>query len=225
MSESSNAGLVALGELSASVAHELRNALQVIATNVYLASHEPSELSRCLERIARSTRHAQHIVDDVLALATGLALATEPVLLVDVLRSAREELSNPSATFDDTGVAPALTLHAHGRLLSRVLHALYDNAVRASAPRVPVIVTRAKVDADGATVIEVTDDGPGVPVELKSVLFEPLVTAHPTGTGLGLALARRIVQAHNGTVELVDSTCGASFRITLPGRVSHGECP
>jgi signal transduction histidine kinase len=92
---------------------------------------------------------------------------------------------------------------------------LYDNAVQASAPRTPRITTRARADS-GRVVIEVSDDGPGVPPEIADRVFEPLVTARPGGTGLGLALARRIATAHGGTIELVQGP-GACFRIELPG--------
>jgi signal transduction histidine kinase len=84
----------------------------------------------------------------------------------------------------------------------------------------PTIETRAWAE-EGRVVIEVADDGPGVPPEIASTIFEPLVTARAGGTGLGLALARRVVAAHSGTISLVSSaagTTGATFRVELPTR-------
>jgi hypothetical protein len=66
-------------------------------------------------------------------------------------------------------------------------------------------------------VFEVVDDGPGVPAQIAHRVFEPLVTARPGGTGLGLALARRIATAHGGTIRLVEGSPGATFRVELPG--------
>jgi nitrogen-specific signal transduction histidine kinase len=100
-------------------------------------------------------------------------------------------------------------------LASRLLHALYENAIGAVAPRRAKIQTRAS-RSGGRVLIEVADDGPGVPPEIAEALFEPLVTARTGGTGLGLALARRIVAAHDGTIELLPTTTGATFRIELP---------
>jgi signal transduction histidine kinase len=85
---------------------------------------------------------------------------------------------------------------------------------------VPTIETKAWAE-DGRVVIEVADDGPGVPEDIASSIFEPLVTARAGGTGLGLALARRVVAAHAGTIVLVpnaEGVTGARFRVELPTR-------
>jgi len=98
-----------------------------------------------------------------------------------------------------------------------LLYVVYDNAIRASAPRAPTVITRAWTLAD-RVVVEVVDDGPGVPDAIAGRIFDPLVTAREGGSGLGLALARRIAVAHGGTLELAASqNGGATFRVELPG--------
>lgn len=214
--------LVAIGEIAAEVAHELRNALQIISANVYLAKQDLSKSAPNLAKIEKSARLAHGIVDDLMALARGEPAHAEPVPFVEVILASRQDLPEAGAIYDDRIDPTDLRVRAHQGLLSRCLHVLYENAIAATAPRAASIQTRAWAEA-GRVVIEVADDGPGVPVEIASTVFEPLVTARPGGTGLGLALARRVVAAHGGTIALVANananaagTTGATFRVELP---------
>jgi signal transduction histidine kinase len=208
--------LVAIGEIAAEVAHELRNALQIVSANVYLARQNLAASEPHLAKIERSARVAHGIVDDLMALARGEPAHAEPVSLADVLVLAREILPEPGADFDDQLEPADLAVRAHLGLASRLLHALYENSIRAAAPRRARVTTRAERISEGRVAIIVADDGPGVPPEIAGTLFEPLVTKSAGGTGLGLALARRIVDAHGGTIALVPTTTGATFRIELP---------
>ena len=214
------ARLVAIGEIAAEVAHELRNALQIISANVYLAKQDLTKSEPHLGKIERSARLAHGIIDDLMALARGEPAHAEPVLFVEVMVASREDLPEAGAIFEDLIAPVRLEVRAHQGLLARCLHVLYENAIAASAPRAPTIVTRAWAE-NGQVVIEVADDGPGVPVEIASTIFEPLVTARAGGTGLGLALARRVVAAHAGTIALLDNGAGhtgATFRVELPAK-------
>jgi signal transduction histidine kinase len=215
--------LAVVGEIAAEVAHELRNVLQIISASAYVARQETCKGDADaavphIAKIERNARIAHGIVDDLMALARGEALTSEPVLLAEVLLAARADVTHGAAQWEDVLEPRDLRVKAHPGLLVRLLHVLYDNAILASAPRAPRIVTRAALaEAPSARVVlEVSDDGPGVPAELASSVFEPLVTARPGGTGLGLALARRIAAAHGGTIELVAQPSGATFRLALP---------
>ncbi len=212
--------LAAIGEIAAEIAHELRNALQIISANAYLAKQDLSKSAPQLAKIERSARLAHGIVDDLMALARGEPAHAEPVLFVEIILQAREDLPERSAAYDDRIDPAQLEVRAHQGLLSRCLHVLYENAIGASAPRVPTIETHAWIEG-GRVIIEVADDGPGVPAEIAATIFEPLVTARAGGTGLGLALARRVVAAHSGTIALVpnaEGSSGARFRVELPMR-------
>jgi two-component system C4-dicarboxylate transport sensor histidine kinase DctB len=208
-----------VGEIAAEVAHELRNVLQVIATTAFVARKALDQGDAPAARpevakIERSARLGHTIVDGLMALARGETLQREPSLLTEVLAAARTDIGQ-NALFVDQIRPPDLEVRVHAVLFARLLHALFENAVEASRPRVPTVTTLAHRDG-GRVIVQVTDDGPGVPVEISSRAFDPLVSASPGGTGLGLALAHRIARAHEGSIALVDSKGGASFRIELP---------
>ncbi len=218
--EAARERFIAIGEIAAEVAHELRNVLQVITASAYLARQDPPGSAPHVAKIERNARLAHSIVDDLMSLARGEPAHAEPILLVDVLVAARSEIAPEAANWEDELVPADVRVRAHAGLACRLFHALYENAIHASAPRRPTIVTRAWQEGD-VTVIEVADDGPGVPSELAAHIFDPLVTGREQGTGLGLALARRIAAAHAGAIRLVPpspGTRGATFRISFPVR-------
>jgi signal transduction histidine kinase len=207
--------LIVMGEIAAEVAHELRNVLQLITANTYLARQDPAASGPVLLKIERNARLAHSIVDDLMSLARGEPARAEPMLLAEILVAARAEMAPEAAVWKDALSPKDLRIRVHPGLAGRLLHSLYENAISASLPRVPTIVTRAGVEGP-VVLVEVTDDGPGVPPEIAPRIFDPLVTGRSGGTGLGLALARRIVQAHGGSIALVDSTQGACFQIRIP---------
>jgi two-component system sensor histidine kinase PilS (NtrC family) len=99
--------------------------------------------------------------------------------------------------------------------MRQVLWNLMRNAAEATGPGGTVQVSVGA--RNGAAVLEVTDDGPGVPNRIAGQIFEPFFTTKERGTGLGLALVARIVGAHGGTVDLDRSAPrGARFVVTLP---------
>jgi signal transduction histidine kinase len=210
-----------LGELAAEAAHELRNVLQIISSSAFVArvELERGEAAAAQPHLAKVEKHARvahAIVDDLLALARGEPVRKERVLLRHVVDEARADFDPEAAAWTDS-LPDDLEVHASPALLARLLHALYENAILASGPRAPSVMTRARRE-DERLVIEVADDGPGVPPEIAATLFEPLVTARAGGTGLGLALARRIAVAHGGSLvlEAEGEARGATFRLDLP---------
>lgn len=209
--------LAVIGEIAAEVAHELRNTLQVIAASAYLAKQDPAASLVHIQKIEKNARLAHGIVDDLMALARGEPAHAEPVFFAEIMVAARADMAPGAATWNDEVTPSDLRVRAHPGLLTRLFHVLYENAIGACVGRPPRITTRAW-STDGRVAIEVADDGPGVPEELAARIFDPLVSGRAGGTGLGLALAKRIAAAHGGKIGLVaSSSAGATFRLDLSG--------
>ena len=103
--------------------------------------------------------------------------------------------------------------------LEQVFRNILDNALAAGSPPVPIEVRAAAAELDGqpAIRIAVRDNGPGIAPEQRSKIFDPFFTTKAKGTGLGMAIAKRIVEAHGGRIAIGDGDGpGAVFLITLP---------
>lgn len=207
--------LASLGEMSAVLAHEIRNPLASLKGHAQLLAERVEDQPALARKVARIVDESQRLE----ALTTGL---------LDFARTGRLELAaiDPAALLRRCAAACTLApveveaadapprWHADGPKLERVLGNLLDNAAQA-APEAPVT---ARVHGDPRRLVfEICDRGPGVPVEERGRIFEPFHTTRTRGTGLGLAVTRRIVEQHGGTIEVLDAPGGgACMRVTLP---------
>jgi signal transduction histidine kinase len=125
-------------------------------------------------------------------------------------------------------VKSGVSVDADREQLFRILMNLVRNALQALLEAPDDIRGRSGGEVrlsawrDGtATVVEVSDDGPGVPAKAREHLFEPFrASMRAGGTGLGLPIARELVRAHGGDIELVDTPVGATFRLSIPDRAA-----
>lgn len=220
--ERRRARLAAAGAVGASVAHELRNALAVAESALYLARRDVDDrprLLRHLDRVGLEIRKAHGVIGSVLGLARGEPVQCEHTRLSDLVDAARHALVLPTNVTFHVAIVPAdLTIFCDAILLERVFSNLYLNAIEALQGRGRgSIVTRAW-RGEQRTYLEVEDDGPGLDPKVADHVFEPMVTGKQEGTGLGLALCRTIVQAHGGEITATQGTgSGSAFRMWLPG--------
>lgn len=208
--------LAHLGEMSAVLAHEIKNPLASLKGNAQLLSQM---LAKALPDGDKPRGKADRIVDEAVRLETLTndllkfvrtgeihRVPTDPGALV------REAAASvPGDVTVETEKAPATWPLDAGRIREVVVN-LVDNAVAAGGP------VTAAVRTDGKRlVIEVSDHGPGVPEDARETIFEPFHTTKTHGTGLGLAVARRVVESHGGTLSVTSAPSGgALFRAEIP---------
>lgn len=208
-----------LGELSAGVAHELRNSLATVTGYLSLIDREvrggptlPGEVGSFLAEIRREAGHLQRVLEDFLSFAQPGSARLEPLDLAGIAeRAAADPALGELASAEITIVRKGrVVINGDPQLLERALRNLLHNAAAAGREtgdrRVEVVVYTSP---EGPT-IEVGDRGPGVPAELRERLFEPFATSRTEGVGLGLALARRIILLHGANLEIRDRPGGGT---------------
>jgi signal transduction histidine kinase len=163
----------------------------------------------------------ERLVDDLLVLAAadeGAPAATSAVDLDAIVLEEAARARHTGSAVIDTDRVSAGPVRGNPSELRRVVRNLVDNAVTHAGSRVEL-----RLDShDGRVVLDVIDDGPGVPEAERELVFErfqrgdPARTRGAPGTGLGLAIARSLAERADGRVELIDGGSGARFRLTLP---------
>ncbi len=220
--------LAAIGQVAASVAHELRNPLGVINNALfYLRRHlrDPeSKVAETLEIIGQEVHAADRIITDLLEMSRGKSPSKRPVDLGEIVRRTFGELPPDARCALDLQLASEpFLVDADPDQLHQVLFNLMTNAIQAM-PEGGRIAVEAQCES-GVDVLTVSDEGPGVPEELRTRIFEPLFSTRAKGTGLGLTICRQIVEHHGGAIWVAPAPRGTAIRFRLPARRASGAEP
>ncbi len=218
------------GELTASIAHEINQPLGSILTNaetaqVMLKSPTPdlAELGEIIADIRRDDQRASEVILRLRSLLKKTPFERSDFDLNDVVAETIELLSGVAVArgvrIDRFMTAVPLPVSADRIQLQQVLVNLVINAMDAMAdapgPDREMNVYTARVDAFAQ--ITVSDSGPGIPQDKRKQIFEPFFTTKPQGMGMGLSIARTIIEAHHGQLSAENHTAGgATFRVRLP---------
>lgn len=208
--------LAVLGEMSAVLAHEIRNPLTSLKGHAQLLAEalpgEGAERAK-VERVVREARRLETLTTDLLDFVRSGEVRREEASPAELLRAAAEEVG--AERFEvRLERAPARWSFDPHRLRQALVNVL-RNAAQASPEGERTTVEAA--ERDGRLAIEVRDRGPGIPAGEEERIFEPFHTTRVRGTGLGLAVARRIVSLHGGTISARNGADGgAVFTIEVP---------
>ncbi len=215
-----NQHLARIGEMGATVAHEIRNplagmkgALQIMAGGML----DPDEQRKVLQEIQGLIDRISVTVEQLLRYARPITPQPESFILRNMIESVCAGNIPPVPEGIDVAIecAESLTIHADPRLLRQVLENIWANACQAVSPG-GRIVWSADEEKDMVT-LRLTNDGPPVPEANLSRLFEPFFTTRVEGSGLGLAVSHRIVEAHDGKMYIENSgESGVTVVVRLP---------
>ncbi len=234
--------LEAVAELSASLAHEIKNPLASIRSAAELLAGKPSaeDTKTLTHLVQRESDRLSRLLSEFLDFArTGITRAKRIDLREIAAQAAALVDANPGKPEGVrlTSVFPSSPLVVVGDddLLHRAIFNLLLNAAQASPPGGEVRMeggelTPQQLPADkasfgrGAVMLKVSDSGPGIPSQIRDRLFEPFVTTKEHGSGLGLSIVHRAIESHHGFVLVDSDDSGTVFTIVLP-RLKGGEFP
>jgi signal transduction histidine kinase len=215
--------LSVLGQLTATVAHELRNPLSAIRNTLFsireMTSRDGLKLDRPIGRMERSIERCNRIIGDLLEYARTRELKRAPVQFERWLSEVLAEQAVPApVTLAENFNAAEATLMIDGDRIRRVVINLVENAAQALVEMAPDgrerTITLHTRPLDDALELTIEDNGPGILPENRARIFEPLFSTKSFGTGLGLATVKQIVAQHDGTIDL-DSEMGRGTRFII----------
>jgi signal transduction histidine kinase len=213
--------LATIGQFAAGIGHELRNPLGVVESSAFLVARRLEQLNvsdpgltRHMEKITTEVQRSGKTINDLLELARNRPLKRRRIEAREFVVHAVGAAHLAPTVDVSVEVPEGLPLDADPDQLGRVVTNLLINASQAMNGGGHVWIEGQREGA--ATTLRVRDDGPGVPLEMRERIFEALFTTKAKGSGLGLALCRRILEAHGGTIGLEPSEGGAAFKIVVP---------
>jgi len=221
--------LAAIGQMATGMAHESRNALQRIQANAEMLELEVQRQPDALEyvhRIEQAQAQMNRLFDEVRGYAAPVQLDRARCKLAALWREAWDLLTPQRAgrqvTLDESPEAEACEACVDRFRLVQIFRNILENSLAACDDPVSIhiqcspAVLNTDDDSERALLIAIHDNGPGLSPEQRKRIFEPFFTTKPKGTGLGMAIVQRLVEAHGGTIEVGSPASGAEILITLP---------
>jgi C4-dicarboxylate-specific signal transduction histidine kinase len=220
----------AAGELSSSIAHELNQPLGAILTNAETAelilqspSPDLTELKDIVADIRRDDQRASEVIHRMRSFLKRTPFELRDVDLNDIMREAFDFLS-VQATSSNVALyfeafPEALPIKGDAVQLQQVILNLVVNSIEAMSemPYGRAVIGRTELNGGSSAIVSISDFGPGIPLKRSNEVFDPFFTTKKQGMGIGLSIARTIIQAHKGRIWAENQAeGGAVFRLSLP---------
>lgn len=212
-----NERLTAIGELAASMAHDMKNPLGTIRSGIDIMKRyakSDDQLDEVMHRMDRAISRMSHQVEDVLNYVRFTPLDVKPIMIHSVIKSTLNAIEIPKSIEVEI-IGEDAEVFCDERKMEIVFINLILNSVQAIGGNPGNITIRTLPDKDRVTV-QIEDTGPGIPPEVESDIFKPLVTTKQKGTGLGLASCKNIIEQHGGSISFANNP--TTFTIELPMR-------
>ncbi len=216
-----------LGDYTAAFAHDLRNPINNISTGIQLmamklAAEDPNQ--EIINRIQGDCTRLSHLMESFMAFSRPMELKFESIDLglylariVDRWRPKFSKVNVKPVINIEADIAP---IKGDPRSLDQVFTNLISNALDAMVEKGDTLAIKASMNRETSgrpnVEISISDNGPGIPEDVKAHIFEPYVTTRQKGTGLGLAITKQIVTAHKGSISVNSFPGGTVFTVRLP---------
>lgn len=214
-----NERLSAIGELAASMAHDMKNPLATIKSSAEILQKKSlteEEANEVVKRLNRAIDRMSHQINDVLNYVRTTPLKIENVKITTLLKTAKSSLNIPE---DITISIPdsEIEMECDVEKLEIVFINLFLNAIQAIGNK-PGSIECAISKNDSNVIIVIQDSGEGIPSKIFSKIFDPLVSSKQMGTGLGLSTTKHVIEQHHGTIFAQNNP--TRFTITMPSSYS-----
>ncbi len=212
--------LAAIGELAGMIGHDLRNPLTGIKTSVYYIkknlynNKSEAKSKEMVEIIEKCIDHSNKIISDLLEYSREIQLQVLPCTPKMIISDTIEMMKTPNNITLINAVTNEARLHVDYDKMKRVFSNLIKNSIEAmpNGGQLTITCTQTKECFE----FSFADTGPGIPDDIMKKIFLPLVTSKAQGMGFGLAICRRIVEAHSGVITVETSSMGTNFTLKVP---------
>lgn len=214
--------LAAMGQMASVVSHEIRNPLAVMNNSIYfiktkLGTQVDAKISKHISIIESEIRQANGIIDEILSFARTRELKPKLTHLNSYLEDLVSTYPFPQHIELEKKFYPSqINVNIDQDEMNQVIRNLIKNAIEVMPERGKIII-RTDVTAENMAKIEIEDTGPGIPKDVLEKLFTPFFTTKARGTGLGLAVVKKVIERHKGKVEIISEVGeGTCFKLYLP---------